>query len=218
MRSVSIVIADDHPVVLSGLVMLLKADKTFRLVAACVNGTEALNAIRSLKPDLALLDINMPGLNGLQVLKAVTENNVATRVFFLTALPSDREIVAAIAGGAYGVLLKESAPDTLIGCLHLAASGQKWLSGDLIDGALERTREHSAQVSRIEDLLTPREIEVMLSVAEGISNKQVGSRLSISEGTVKIHLNNIYQKVGVSNRTSLASFAIAYRDKAIAIK
>jgi DNA-binding NarL/FixJ family response regulator len=213
MRSVSIVVADDHPVVLSGLVLLLKEDKTFRLAATCANGTQALDAIRTLRPDLALLDMNMPELSGLQVLKAVSANNMATRVFFLTASPSDREIVAAIAGGAYGIILKESAPDTLISCLHSVAAGQKWLSGDLIDGALERTREHRTQISRIENLLTPREIEVMLSVSEGISNKQVGSRLNISEGTVKIHLNNIYQKIGVSNRTSLANFASAYRDK-----
>jgi len=85
--------------------------------------------------------------------------------------------------------------------------------GDLVDGAIERTRQHRAQIARVENLLTRREIELMLRVADGLSNKEVGSQLNISEGTVKIHLYSIYRKVGVSNRTSLANFAIAYRDR-----
>jgi two-component system nitrate/nitrite response regulator NarL len=213
MRSVSIVVADDHPLVLRGLVMLLEEDKTFNLVASCTNGAEAINAIRTLKPDLALLDMNMPSPNGLQILRAVVAENLPTRISFLAASPSDKEIVAATAGGAYGIVLKESAPDTLISCLHAIAAGQKWLPADLLDGALERTREHRAQIAKVEHLLTRREIEVMLRVANGLTNKEVGSQLNISEGTVKIHLNSVYHKIGVSNRTSLANFAIAYRDR-----
>lgn len=213
MRSVSIVVADDHPVVLRGLVTLLNEDKTFRVIARCACGLEALEAIRTHKPDLALLDMNMPSLHGLEILKAVVAETLATRIIFLAASLSDREIVAATAGGAYGIILKESAPDTLIRCLHAVAAGQKWLPADLVDGALERTMERHTQIARVEKLLTRREIEVMLRVSDGLSNKEVGSQLNISEGTVKIHLHSIYQKVGVGNRTSLANFAIAYRDR-----
>lgn len=212
MRTISIIIADDHPVVLHGLVTLLNEDKMFKLVATCANGTEAIDALRNFKPDLALLDINMPGLNGLQVLREMMAENLPTRVIFLAASPNDKEIIAATAGGACGIMLKESAPDTLINCLHAVAAGQKWLPADLVDGAIARTREHRTQVARVENLLTRREIEVMLRVAEGLSNKEVGSQLNISEGTVKIHLNHIYDKTGVTNRTSLTNFATAYRE------
>ena len=213
MRPVSIVVADDHPVVLRGLVTLLSEDETFRVIARCTNGSEAIEAIRTHKPDLALLDMNMPGLHGLQILKAVVAENLATRIIFLAASLSDREIVAATAGAPMASSLKNRQPDTLIRCLHAVAAGQKWFPADLVDGALERTLEQHAQIARVEKLLTRREIEVMLRVSDGLSNKEVGSQLNISEGTVKIHLHSIYHKVGISNRTSLANFAIAYRDR-----
>lgn len=213
MRSVSIIVVDDHPVVLRGVVTLLNEDKTFEVIASCTNGAEAIDTIRNLRPALALLDMNMASPNGLQILKTVVAENMPTRVIFLAASLSDHEIVAATAGGAYGIVLKETAPETLISCLHAVAAGQKWLPAKLVDGALERTLESHAQIARVEHLLTRREIEVMLKVADGLPNKEVGSQLNISEGTVKIHLHSIYNKVGVSNRTSLANFAVIYRDR-----
>ena len=217
LRSVSIVLADDHPIVLGGLVTLLKQDKALHLVASCANGQEALDAIRTLRPDLALLDFNMPRLNGLQVLEALIAEKLPTRVCFLAASLSDKEIVAVADKGAFGIVLKESAPDTLITALHAIAAGQKWLSGALVNGASTRLRELQAEISRVSDALSPREIEIMLRVAEGLSNKEVGRQLKISEGTVKMHLHSIYQKINVSNRTSLANFAMAYRDRLTAL-
>ena len=216
-RLVSIILADDHPIVLGGLVTLLKQDKALHLVATCANGQEALDAIRTLRPDLALLDFNMPRLNGLQVLEALIAEKLPTRVCFLAASLSDKEIVAVADKGAFGIVLKESAPDTLITALHAIAAGQKWLSGALVNGASTRLRELQAEISRVSDALSPREIEIMLRVAEGLSNKEVGRQLKISEGTVKMHLHSIYQKINVSNRTSLANFAMAYRDRLAAI-
>jgi two-component system nitrate/nitrite response regulator NarL len=217
-RSASIIVADDHPVVLGGLVTLLNEDKTLRLMATCANGQEAIDAILGFRPDLALLDLNMPKLNGLQVLEALISGNLPTRVCFLAASLTDREIVAAVTRGAFGIILKESAPDRLITALHAIAAGQKWLSDDLVNAARERLGELQAEVTKISDALSPREMEIMLEVAEGLSNKAVGRRLKISEGTVKMHLHSIYQKVHVTNRTSLANFAIAYRDRLAAIK
>jgi two-component system nitrate/nitrite response regulator NarL len=161
MRSLSIIVADDHPVVLGGLVTLLSKDKSFKVVARCGDGVEAIAAIRNLKPDLALLDMNMPSPNGLQILKAVVAENLATRVIFLAALLSDQEIVSAISAGAYGLILKEAAPETLITCLRAVAAGKKWHPAKLVDGAIERSRESQAEIDRIEHLLTRREIEVM---------------------------------------------------------
>lgn len=208
----SIIVADDHPVVLSGLIALLKQDKAFRLAASCTNGSDAINAIRALKPDLALLDVNMPRLNGLQVLKTLATENLPTRVCFLAASLTDREIVTAATEGAYGIVFKEAAPDTLITCLHAIAAGQKWMDVD-VDGAVGRLQEHHAEIAKVSNVLSPREIEIMLRVAEGLSNKEVGRQLNISEGTVKMHLHAIYQKLHLSNRTSLANFAMEYRDR-----
>src|SRR5215472_10137402 len=165
-RSVSIIVADDHPIVLGGLVTLLKQDKSLRLVATCANGQEALDAIRTLKPDLALLDFNMPRLNGLQVLEALIAEKLPTRTCFLAASLTDKEIVAVANRGAFGIILKESASDTLITALHAIAAGQKWLSGALVNAASTRLRELQAEVTRITDALSPREIEIMLRVAE----------------------------------------------------
>jgi DNA-binding NarL/FixJ family response regulator len=216
-RSLSVIVADDHPIVLGGLATLLGQDRSLRLVATCANGQEAIEAIRTLKPDLALLDVNMPGLTGLQVLRALMAEKLATRVCFLAASFSDAEIVAAKGAGACGIILKETAADTLITALKAIAVGQKWLPGELVNGASERLRRLQAEVTRVTDALSPREIEIMLKVAEGLSNKDVGSELKISEGTVKMHLHSIYQKIDISNRTSLANFAIAYRDRLAAI-
>jgi len=212
-RSVSIVVADDHPVVLGGLITLLKEDKTFKLAATCGNGEQAIDAIRAFRPDIALLDVNMPRLNGLQVLKTLNAEKLPTRVCFLAASLTDREIVDAAAQGAFGIILKESAPDKLIACLHTIAAGQKWLAADLVERASKRLREHHLEIAKVSDVLSPREIEIMLKVAEGLSNKEVGRQLKISEGTVKMHLHSIYQKIQVTNRTSLANFAMAYRDR-----
>ena len=212
MRAVSIVIADDHPVVVQGLVALLRQHGGFEVMETCANGTECIKAIRRLVPDLALLDINMPKPIGLEVLKTVTAERLSTRIVFLAASPSDREILTAVAGGAFGIMLKESAPDALINCLQSVAAGHKWLPPELVDGALERAREERRKFARVDEALTLREREVMLLVADGLSNKEVGRRLNVAEGTVKIHLYTIYQKVAVNNRTALANLARLYRD------
>jgi two-component system nitrate/nitrite response regulator NarL len=211
MRAVRVIIADDHPVVLRGLLALLAGHGEFEVVKACANGLEASEAINSLLPDVAVLDVHMPGQNGLELLKFVTTKRMPTRVVFLAATLSDREIISAVAAGVFGLLLKESAPDTLIDCLHAVAAGEKWLPVELVDPAIERAREHRQQVARVDKLLTQREREVMLLAAEGLSNKDVARRLNVTEGTVKVHLYAIYQKVAVRNRTALANLARAYR-------
>jgi DNA-binding NarL/FixJ family response regulator len=212
MRSICIVVADDHPVVLRGLVTLLNDDKSFKIGAICRNGVESIEAIQRYLPDLALLDINMPEPNGLEVLKAIHKARSTTRVILLAASPSDNEIIVAREEGAYGVIHKEAAADTLISCMHAVADGHKWFPAEMLNGALERTKERRKQIARVENLLTRREIEVMLQVANALTNKDVANQLNITEGTVKIHLNNVYQKIGISNRTALANFAISYRN------
>jgi two-component system nitrate/nitrite response regulator NarL len=211
-RAVDVVIADDHPVVLQGLVAMLAMDKRFRVAAQCPDGAAALMAMRALKPDIAVLDLSMPKMTGLEVQAAAIADNLPARIVFFDGYFSDSDIVSAVSGGAHGLLPKDSVPDDLLHCLAEVAEGRTFFPQDLIDRAFQREWERRAQRNRIRNLLSPRESEVMLLVADGLSNKEIGRRLDLREGTVKVHLYNIYQKLDVNNRAALAAFATLYPD------
>ena len=213
MHLVRVLLADDHPVVLAGLRELIAAEDGFQVVATGTNGEEALRAIRELKPDLAVLDVSMPDMTGLDVLAALDSEGLNIPVVFLTATASDQQIATAVTFGARGIVLKDAAPDSLIQCLRTVADGGRWLPPEVVDAALSRESERRLETHRVEQSMTSREREIALLVAEGMSNKEIGRKLGVSEGTVKIHLHNIYQKLGVSNRTSLAALALAHRDR-----
>jgi DNA-binding NarL/FixJ family response regulator len=172
-----------------------------------------LEAIRKCSPNVAVLDISMPGLSGLDVLTSITAEGLATKVVILTATASDAQLLHAIAAGAQGIVLKEEAITELVQCIRTVAEGRPWLPSDLVNAALERETGRRSESQRLTQTLTSRERQIMLLVAEGLSNKAVGRQLELSEGTVKIHLHNIYQKLQVNNRTTLAALAIAYRDE-----
>ena len=212
-RTLSIVVADDHPVVLHGIAAILQANAEMEVVAVCSDGAAAVKAIRKFTPSVAVLDVAMPGLNGLDVLAAIAADGHGTKVVLLTATATDGQILTAIARGVRGILLKDAALDDLVDCVREVAAGRDWLPSDVIDAALERETGRRLMGLRVTESLSIREREVMLLVSEGLSNKGVGRRLNLSEGTVKIHLHNIYQKVGVANRTALTGLAIAYRDQ-----
>jgi two-component system, NarL family, nitrate/nitrite response regulator NarL len=211
-RFTSIVVADDHPVVLHGITELLRAERDFKIVAMCHDGLSAISAIRTSRPDVAVLDIAMPGKTGLEVLTTIVSSGIATKVIFLTATVTNSQILTAIARGVKGVMLKDTAPQDLISCVRAIAAGREWLPPEIVDKAIEHESGRRLQRELIEDGLTDREREVMCLVAEGLANKEVGRRLGVSEGTVKIHLHKIYEKLGVANRTALAAVAIAHRD------
>jgi DNA-binding NarL/FixJ family response regulator len=209
---ISIVLADDHPVVLHGLADVLRSNADMKVVAVCSDGTTALEAIRKSSPNVAVLDVLMPGLSGIDVLESITAEGLPTKVVILTATASDGQLLRAIAGGAQGLVLKEEALTDLVQCIRAVAGGRPWLPSALVNAALERETGRRSATERLTHLLTTRERQIILLVAEGLSNKAVGRRLDLSEGTVKIHLHNVYQKLQVNNRTSLAALAIAYRD------
>jgi two-component system nitrate/nitrite response regulator NarL len=211
--SCRVVLADDHPVVLSGLESLIASDSRCTVVAACRDGAAALEAIRTLRPNLAVLDIVMPVLNGLEVLEQIRATGLPSRVVFLTASASDEHMARAVLLGAWGLLLKETAADQLLECLAAVVNGQRWLPPDLIDPAVRREAARRAEAERITGSLTSRERELVLLATEGLSNKDIARRLGVTEGTVKIHLHNIYQKLGVTNRTAMTALALPHRDK-----
>jgi DNA-binding NarL/FixJ family response regulator len=204
-RNLRLVLADDHPVVLSGLKALLNLRSQTEIVAIANNGASALALIRSHEPDLAVLDINMPMMTGVDVLENIESDGLATRVILLTASASDAYIERAVRAGVWGLMLKDTAADELLECMDKVLGGERWLPPDLIGPALEREARRRIDKSALNALLTAREQELVHLVAEGLANKLIARRVNISEGTVKIHLHNVYQKLGVSNRTALAT-------------
>jgi two-component system nitrate/nitrite response regulator NarL len=206
----SVVVADDHPVVLRGLVDVLQSSGGMKVIAACADGVSAMDAIRKLAPDVAVIDIAMPNFPGLAILARIAAEEIKTKVVFLTASIADHQILASVTQGAKAIMFKDSAPEDLSDCVRTVAEGGTWFPPDLIDAALERESGRRVRTERIRKNLTVRELEIMRLVAEGLSNKQVARRLALSEGTVKIHLHNIYQKIGVANRTALTAFTLAH--------
>ncbi|WP_262299042.1 response regulator [Microvirga sesbaniae] len=208
-QALRVSIADDHPVFLGGLEALLRDRQEFHVVSVDADGTSAIGSIRRLTPDIAVLDVAMPGLTGIQVLKLASSEQLPTRIVFLTASLTNQDVLDAVEWGAWGIVLKEAAADTLVQCLMQVAQGTRWLSSELINSAAERLSERRQNVGKFETLTT-REREIALLVADGLSNKEIARHFNISDGTVKIHLYNAYYKVGVANRASLAALVRAY--------
>lgn len=199
----SIILCDDHPLILRGLSDLLKSDLDIQILATAQDGMEALRLIRQHTPDVALVDISMPLLNGIELLTTLSHEGPQVRVVLLTASISDEQIVDAIAAGAAGIILKESAFATLLHCLQTVSRGGRWLPQELVVSAISRRRAADRQSSPFVSL-TVREMEVARLVADGASNRVIAAALRVSEGTVKVHLHSIYSKLDVDNRTAVA--------------
>ena len=204
MRCTSVVIADRHPVVLQGLTNVLSAESGFKVVACCSDGTDCIEAIRSLVPDIAILDISLPGLTGLEILTIANFESLPTRLVFFTASVEDRELIVSAAAGAYGVILKDVAVEILVQSLREIADGQRLLPLPTVP----REQGNVANRENVLTVLTERERQIMRLVSGGLSNKEIGRQLNITDGTIKQHLHHIYQKLEISNRTVLAVFAL----------
>jgi DNA-binding NarL/FixJ family response regulator len=199
-----VLLADDHPVVLDGLQALLRTTQEFQVAAVCSNGLEALDRIRALEPDLTVLDNLMPDLSGVEIVETLNGDGIGTRVVLLSGSITDEQITRAADAGAWGIMLKDTAVEDLLDCLHCVNVGRRWLPRDVVHAAFEREaarREDKEEYTRV---LTSREQEIAALVAQGLSNKHIARKTGISDGTVKIHLHNIFQKLGISNRTALA--------------
>jgi two-component system nitrate/nitrite response regulator NarL len=214
MRCVSVVIADRHPVVLCGLSSVLRAESDFNVVTSCRDGTTCIQAIRDFSPDLVLLDIYMPGLSGLEILAATKSEHLCTRVVFLTASAERSKIVTAIARGAYGIIRKDATPQLLVRSLRQVASGVRLLPPSIWDADPRNGHECYARgaLNNLLSTLTERERQIMSLVSEGLSNKDVARQLNVCDGTIKVHLHHIYQKLAIHNRTALAALAASHHD------
>ena len=209
MNFISLVIADRHPVVLLGLTKLLGPERGFQIVATCSDGTSCIEAVRHLSPDIALVDISMPSLSGLDILAMANSENLSTRLVFFTASIGDRELVMSAAEGAYGIISRDVTPDILVQSLRQVADGYRLLPLPASDKAKPEERGQIAITENVLSVLTERERQIMGLVSEGLSNKEIGRRLNIAGGTIKVHLHHIFQKLEISNRTALAALVIS---------
>src|SRR6266576_3388084 len=191
------------------MIKALRAEGGFEVVASCSDGRSCIEAIRNLLPDIAILDISMPGLTGLEILTIANSESLSTRLVFFTASIEDRELVMSAAAGAYGIIPKDVELEILVRALRQVADGQRLLPLPSSDQAVSREQRNIAVSDIALTVLTEREQQIMRLVSEGLSNKEIGRRLNVSDGTIKQHLHHIYQKLEISNRTVLAALAIA---------
>ena len=208
---IRVLIADDHPVVRVGLRNMLQADGEMKVIAEAKDGIEALNMVRTLRPDILLLDLAMPKMPGMDALRELTGETTTTRTIVLTGLIDKQQILEALQLGARGVVLKDAVIDHLSACVRAVMQGQYWLEGRPVQNLVQVLHDLSAQTApppRNTFGLTSRELEVVGLITEGSTNKHIAQSFGISEETVKRHLTNIFNKLGVGTRLELALFAL----------
>ena len=206
---IRLILADDHPIVLDGLEQLFRVEPDFQIVARCRDGDETLREVRACRPDVLVLDIRMPRRDGLEVLRTVRLEELPTRVVLLTAAVEEEQLVEALRLGVGGVVLKEMAPHLLIEAVREVHAGGSWLDKGSVSRIVAKLLHKDEERKEAAQLLTPRELEIVRMVARGLRNRAIAEQLLISEGTVKIHLHNIYQKLNVDGRLELAVYAQA---------
>ena len=214
--TVRIVIADDHPIVRDGLKKLLLLEEDFDVVGEAGDGREVLDKVRELDPDVLLLDLRMPNLDGLGALQALQQVSQRTRVIILTASEDKNEFVQAMKLGCSGIVLKQTAPDLIVKSIRKVNSGEIWLDSHTTAAVMRQFStgqegsggQSSGGKSRERSPLSAREREIVALVAQGYKNKEMAEKMFISEQTVKNHLHNIFDKLGVSDRLELALYAI----------
>ena len=211
-RPVRIGIPDDHPLFRDGLRRLLEARSDFKVVGAAGSGSEAVQLVADLSPDVLLLDLSMPDMSGIDVLRVLDLPRSNVRVVLLTASADSEQILEALRLGARGVVLKESATTMLYKCIDVVMEGKYWLGHDHMPTLVSAFRQASGtEAPSPADTLTTSEMRIITVVVEGATNRDVAAQLGLSEQTVKNHLRHIFDKLGVSNRLELALFAIHNR-------
>ena len=196
---IRILIVDDHPVVLAGLTSMLNTQPDFEVVGSASAGEEALQILRSHAADILLLDLRMPGMNGVDTLRALRAEHIHIRAIILTSFETDEDIYRSVQAGAQGYLLKGAPQADVIDAIHTVHTGRRYFPRHIAARLAER-------IMRTD--LTPRELEVLHMLARGLTNKEIGNALTISGNTVRNHVNSIIEKLEVSDRTEAATTAI----------
>lgn len=207
MKKIMVMIADDHSLIREGLKQLLEFDGSMEIVAEASNGIDCLEKIDTVDVEILLLDINMPEMNGLEVLEEIKNRKIDIKVLILTVHNELEYLIKAVDIGADGYILKDSESMELKRAIHSVLSGESYIQASLIPALNNRLANRDIDKDKI-DSLTTREMEVLIQVANGMSNKEIATNLNISERTVKNHISNIFKKTDVSDRTQAAVFAI----------
>jgi two-component system nitrate/nitrite response regulator NarL len=206
-RVIRIVVADRHPLFLDGVEHALEREPDLRVVARCANGVEVLTAVQKHDPDVLVLDIAMREKDGLTVLRELRQQERRTRVVLLTAGLRDDEVVEAHRLGVRGVILKEMPSHSLVQCLRRVHAGGHWVEKTSLPRAMDVLLRGEAATRELNRVLTPRETEVVRKTVRGLGNRAIAEELGVSEGTIKIHLHNIYEKLHLNGRFSLMVWA-----------
>ena len=198
-RRIRILIVDDHPVVRAGLTSMLGTQAELEVIGSASSGEEALAKLSQLEPDVLLLDLRMHGMSGVDTLMAMKRSAHDVRVIILTSFETDEDIYRAVQAGAHGYLLKDTSLREMVEAIRTVHAGKRYIPRDIAARLAERMMRTD---------LTPREIEILKLLSKGPTNKEIGRALSISENTVKNHVNSIIEKLEVSDRTEAATTAI----------
>ncbi|WP_433151528.1 response regulator [Actinomadura nitritigenes] len=207
--TITLLIADDHPVVRDGLRGMFTGEPGFEVLAEAADGAEAVRLAEALRPDVVLMDLRMPGTDGVTAITRMAERRLPARVLVLTTYDTDSDVLPAIEAGATGYLLKDALQDELFRAVRAAARGESVLSPSVAARLMSRMRTAAARSAapRGEESLSPRELEVLGLIARGSTNREAAARLFISEATVKTHLLHIYGKLGVNDRAAAVAAA-----------
>ncbi len=211
---ISILIADDHPIVRQGLRQVIERDATLRIVAEANNGSEAIEKVRKLQPHVVILDIDMPEMDGFTAARTLRDEGLATNLIFLTVHREEQFFHAALELGAHGYVLKDSAVSDIVTAIKAVAAGQHFVSAALTSALINRTQRHLAQTPHLPSLndLTPTERRVVQLLAQYKTSRQMADELGISHRTVQTHRQNICQKLNLQGQHALVKFALAYQE------
>ena len=210
LNSINVMLVDDHILIRQGIRQLLESDGSMKIIDEAADGNECLEKLKYIQPDIILLYIEMPGKNGIEVLKEIKESKKDVKTLILTAHNELKYVIAVINNGADGYLIKDSDISELRKAIHLILNGEKYIRPDLVqilNYKLESEDLNEKDENRFV-FLTRREQEVLLKVATGMSNKEIATNLNVSERTVKNHMSNIFKKIKVSDRTQAAIYAL----------
>lgn len=205
---VSVLIVDDHPIVRQGLRTLLDLQEDIRVVGEATNGKDAVEMAGRLKPDVILMDLVMPGMDGIEATRQITALHQTTRVIALTSFVEDEKVIPAIQAGAVSFLLKDINPNDLMDAIRAASQGEARLHPEVTRRLMRQVASQPPSPLQSAPDLTEREMDVLRLVAQGLSNREIAARLVISEKTVKTHISSLLSKLDQEDRTRLAIYAI----------
>ncbi len=204
----TLLLIDDHPLMRSGVKQLLALDPQLQVIGEAGNGPAGIELAKTLQPDMILLDLTMPGVNGLETLTLLRQSGAKSRIIVFSVSDSQEDVVEALRLGADGYLLKDMEPEILLQSLQQAAQGKMVLSEGLNAILAHNLREGNSQPDRALSQLTPRERDIFRLIAQGLPNKTIGRRLNISESTVKVHVKHLLKKMQLKSRVEAAIWAI----------